>query len=310
MRHIIKTFICNLILLTISLTLSAQNRSQLYNNYIAQYANLAVIQQKEYGIPASITLAQGLLESGAGQSYFSLNSNNHFGIKCHDWRGDRVYMDDDSKGECFRKYNNVLESYRDHSMFLKSKPRYAFLFDIKPTNYEKWAKGLKSAGYATDPAYAYKLIGIIETYDLHRFDLHVSPPNRPINSKNYAINNAIGTVASIPTHVVFKNNGIKFIVTDSGDNFGSIADEFDLSVSKLLEYNDLYSQTSLKAGTQLYIHRKKSKAARNNEIHIVKQGETLYNIAQTYGIKLQKLYDLNKLRYEQGAQIGLILKLR
>ncbi|HET7733635.1 MAG TPA: glucosaminidase domain-containing protein, partial [Paludibacter sp.] len=157
--------------LLISLLASSQSRNQTYVSYINQYSQLAVKQQKEYGIPASITLAQGLLESGAGISSFAKESNNHFGIKCNDWMGEKIYHDDDSKGECFRKYNQVLESYEDHSLFLKNKPRYAFLFELKSTDYEGWAFGLKKAGYATDPAYAYKLITIIENYDLHQYDL-------------------------------------------------------------------------------------------------------------------------------------------
>ena len=148
--------------ISLSLQLFSQAQSQAYLNYIQTYYNLAITQQKEYGIPASITLAQGLLESGAGQSEFVKNSNNHFGIKCHEWTGDKIYHDDDAKGECFRKYDQVIDSYEDHSLFLKNKPRYAFLFELSPTDYQGWAHGLKKAGYATDPSYAYILISIIE----------------------------------------------------------------------------------------------------------------------------------------------------
>ncbi|MBP8023376.1 MAG: glucosaminidase domain-containing protein, partial [Paludibacter sp.] len=140
---------------TILSTLFAQSKSQAYINYVQNYYKLAMIQQKEHGIPASITLAQGLLESGAGMSELARKSNNHFGIKCHDWSGEKTYHDDDERGECFRKYDKVLDSYEDHSAFLKNRTRYAFLFELSPTDYQAWAHGLKKAGYATDPSYAY-----------------------------------------------------------------------------------------------------------------------------------------------------------
>ena len=147
----------------------AQNRNQAYLSYIDQYYKLAIKQQKEHNIPASIVLAQGLLESGAGLSDFAKQSNNHFGIKCNnDWTGATIYHDDDSKGECFRKYDKVLDSYEDHALFLKNRQRYAFLFYLSSSDYEGWAHGLKKAGYATDPTYAFKLISIIEDYNLHR----------------------------------------------------------------------------------------------------------------------------------------------
>jgi LysM repeat protein len=298
-------------LIVLSTTIIAQNKSQAYINYIENYWQLAVIQQNEYGIPASITLAQGLLESGAGQSEFSRNSNNHFGIKCHDWTGDKVYHDDDAKGECFRKYKDVIDSYRDHSLFLKNKGRYSFLFDYSPTDYESWAHGLKKAGYATDPSYAYKLISIIDNYDLHKYDLgkkilYNKSINPPISAKQHSI----GKISAEGSHIVYKCNHIKFIVTENGDTFGSIADEFGISESKLREYNEIDFNYLPKEGTQLYIQRKRTKAARGNEIHVIKQGETMYSISQTYAIRLEKLYNLNQMSYSEGARIGKVLKLR
>ena len=163
-------------LLLICVAVQAQRRNSRYNEYIKQYAPLAVEQMKEHKIPASITLAQGLLESGAGQSALARKSNNHFGIKCHsDWRGRRVYHDDDAKGECFRAYRHPKDSYEDHSLFLKRGARYAFLFKLKITDYKGWARGLKKAGYATDPSYANRLITIIEDYDLYKYDSRGMP---------------------------------------------------------------------------------------------------------------------------------------
>ena len=158
-------------LLLISVAVQAQRRNSRYNEYIKQYAPLAVEQMREHRIPASITLAQGLLESGAGQSTLARKSNNHFGIKCgSNWRGRSVRHDDDARNECFRAYRNPKDSYEDHSLFLKRGARYAFLFKLKITDYRGWARGLKKAGYATDPSYANRLITIIEDYDLYKYD--------------------------------------------------------------------------------------------------------------------------------------------
>lgn len=309
-RYLLITFI-----LIIPFVLSAQNRNQQYQNYINNYADLAVIQQKEYGIPASITIAQGLLESGAGQSEFAKRSNNHFGIKCHEWTGDKVYHDDDALGECFRKYDNVLDSYRDHSLFLKNKPRYAFLFTYKPTDYESWAHGLKKAGYATDPSYAYKLISIIENYELHKYDLmkpgnHYHGNNMAENQSGQSNKSSIGSISAVAEHNVYKTNRTKYVVSEPGDTFESIADEFNLSVNKLLEYNDLYENGTLKPGLQIYIQRKKRHAAIGITNHVIKTGETMYSISQTYAIRLEKLYQLNNMPYTEPARIGKVLKLR
>lgn len=303
--------------LFVTLTVFAQSKSQVYINYIEKYSELAVIQQKEYGIPASITLAQGLLESGAGRSDFAVRSNNHFGIKCHsDWNGDKVYHDDDEKGECFRKYDDVLDSYRDHSLFLKNKTRYSFLFNYSQTDYKSWAHGLKKAGYATDPSYAYKLISLIENYELHQYDLlknfrrtvDSSLNNHSKSSRDLA--NKMGQISALSTHTIYKTNRVKFIVTNAGDSFESISDELNISIKKLLEYNDLDPKFSIKPGMQLYIKRKKSKAAYGIDSHVIKSGETMYSISQTYAIRLVKLYDINNMPYTETARIGKVLKLR
>lgn len=297
----------------LSISAFAQSLSKTYVQYIDTYYQLAIIQQNEYGIPASITLAQGLLESGAGQSEFVRKSNNHFGIKCHDWTGDKVYHDDDQKGECFRKYEKVLDSYEDHSLFLKNRSRYAFLFDLSPTDYEAWAHGLKKAGYATDPTYAFKLISLIENYELHKYDLiKLSDIGKSANKTSPVTENrpAMGTVGAIQQHKLYKNNGVRCVITEYGDSFGSIADEFNISESKLLKYNELDANSQLDVGSVLYLKHKKNKASKEFTTHVVAEGETMYNIAQKYAIILEKLYSMNQIPFNQTAKVGQELKLR
>lgn len=304
--------------LFICFTVYPQPKSQAYINYINTYSKLAVIQQKEHGIPASITLAQGLLESGAGQSKFAIKSNNHFGIKCHDdWTGDKIYHDDDNKEECFRKYDQVSDSYEDHSMYIKNKSRYAFLFNLSPTDYEGWAHGLKKAGYATDPVYAYKLISIIENYELHSYDLSQNIDKNGVAQNSTFENNVkdaasapIGNIAAIQVHQVLKNNHVRYIITLQGDTYESIADEFNISEKNLRAYNEITESTPLKPGTQLYLQYKKSKAGKAYPTHIIREGETMYQIAQTYAIKTEKLYLLNQMPFSEGAKTGRVLKLR
>lgn len=198
--------------------------------YVLQYAEMAQKEMKKFGIPASITLAQGLLESQAGMGELAVKSNNHFGIKCHKgWRGARVSHDDDAKGECFRKYKKVEQSYRDHSEFLSNRKRYGDLFKMKKTDYISWAHGLKKAGYATDPQYAYKLISLIERYELWQFDGSKAPLKTPKRSKQEY------------TYVV-----------QQGDTLYSIAKKFNLSVEQIVTINTLNS-IDLAIGQQLKI---------------------------------------------------------
>jgi len=186
--------------------------------YIATYSAVAVDEMKQFGIPASITLAQGILESSMGGGRLATEANNHFGIKCHkEWEGQRIYHDDDEKGECFRVYQSPKESFRDHSLFLNTRSRYAFLFDLKPHDFEAWAKGLKKAGYATDPKYPQKLISLIERFDLHRFDGNM------IKSKKKAKDT---------THIVQK-----------GDTLYSLAKKYKTTVSQIIQENNIDDKT-------------------------------------------------------------------
>ena len=195
------------------------------DNYIEKFGPIARDEMKAFGVPASITLAQGILESGMGYGRLALQGNNHFGIKCHsDWKGKRIYHDDDLKGECFRVYYDPATSYRDHSLFLTGRSRYSFLFDIKTSNYEAWAKGLKKAGYATDPKYPDKLISLIERFDLTRYDIKKSKKLVAEKSKNI--------IKQKQTHTVQK-----------GDTLYSVSRKYDISIEKLVEINQINDKT-------------------------------------------------------------------
>ena len=330
---IMTRFHCLLLALVLSSFIAlAQQGNAIYNAYIDTYSEIAVLQQKKHGIPASITLAQGILESGAGRGTLAVKGNNHFGIKCHDWTGAKIYHDDDKKDECFRKYRRALDSYEDHSAFLTGRSRYASLFDLETTDYKGWAHGLKSAGYATDPTYAHKLISIIEGYELHRFD---SMTTRGLAKKNSGKKNttrqsnikqprivdttskksrenlpAVGSVYAYSTHDVMKTNGLKYVIACLGDTYGSIADEFGIKEKNILAYNEMQNEAKPKTGERVYLQKKKKKASKGFDTHTIQQGESLYGIAQFYGIRLIDLFDMNTMPYSQKAEVGQVLKLR
>ncbi len=291
---------------------SAQTMHKAYLDYIVKYSDIAVEQQRLHKIPASIKLAQGLLESAAGLGQLAQISNNHFGIKCSNWTGDKVYADDDEKGECFRKYKSVRESFEDHSMFLVNRPRYSALFNLEPTDYRGWAHGLKAAGYATDPNYARKLIKLIEDYDLHKYDIGKQADMRIADSKSneetYTWETA--SVTTLKGHQIYRNNGVKCVFSEAGDTYASIANEFEVTEKKILQYNDLKESRELEPGTVVYLSLKKNKASYEFNTHVVKDGESMYRIAQKYGMKLKALYDLNNLPYNQGVTLNMVLKLR
>ena len=296
-KHTMKKLKLFLILIISCLTLQAQTRNKQYENYIKKYRELAVEEMKKYHIPASITLAQGLLESGAGQSTLARKSNNHFGIKCgSDWRGKTVSHDDDARGECFRAYKHPKESYEDHSKFLAGRSRYASLFKLKITDYKGWARGLKKAGYATNPRYADQLIGIIELYELHKYD-----------EKNY-----LKWIKKNPNpHQTYIANDLLYIVVRAGDSWKSISKEFDISQKKLRKYNDLYKGYALQVGDILYLEKKNKKADKEHIVHVLRAGESMYSVSQKYGIRLKNLYKMNKMNADDPApEVGTILRLR
>ena len=296
-KHTMKKLKLFLILIISCLTLQAQTRNKQYEAYIKKYRELAVEEMKKYHIPASITLAQGLLESGAGQSALARKSNNHFGIKCgSDWTGKTVSHDDDARGECFRAYKHPKDSYEDHSKFLAGRPRYASLFNLNITDYKGWARGLKKAGYATNPRYADQLIGIIELYELYKYD-----------DKNY-----LKWIKKNPNpHQTYIANDLLYIVVRAGDSWKSISQEFDISQKKLRKYNDLYKGYALQVGDILYLEKKNKKADKEHIVHVLRAGESMYSISQKYGIRLKNLYKLNKMDEDDPTpKTGTILRLR
>ena len=292
-----KKLILSLLTITLCLAIQAQPRNKQYESYIKKYRELAVEEMKKYHIPASLTLAQGLLESGAGKSELARKSNNHFGIKCGgDWRGKTVSHDDDARGECFRAYKHPKDSYEDHSKFLVGRPRYASLFKLKITDYKGWARGLKKAGYATNPRYADQLIGIIELYELYKYD-----------EKNY-----LKWLKKNPNpHQTYIANDLLYIVVRAGDSWKSISQEFDISQKKLRKYNDLYKGYALQVGDILYLEQKNKRADEDHIVHVLRAGESMYSIAQKYGIRLKNLYKLNKMHEDDPTpEVGTILRLR
>ena len=278
-----------------------------YQQYIDQYKDIAIEQMQRYHIPASITLAQGLLESGAGRSELTRNSNNHFGIKCNNnWTGRRTYHDDDQKNDCFRVYDSAYESYEDHSKFLSGNQRYRQLFQLKTTDYKGWAKGLKACGYATSPVYAEKLIEIIQLYKLYQYD----------SAKGYDHFMAQRTKdqnpngASLHTIKIFNKN--YYIIARRGDTFKAIGEEVGISYRKIAKYNERNRKDQLQEGEVIWLKKKQSKAPKDykGRLHYVRSGESMYSIAQQYGIRLKSLYKMNKLSPDYQIKVGDGLRLR
>ena len=342
------TFILSLFLsLTLSASQDHKSEKSPQEIYIEQFATLAVEEMYRSGVPASITLAQGLLESRYGLSELAVKGNNHFGIKCHNnWSGGRMYHDDDSKGECFRKYSSPEQSYRDHSDFLRYRDRYKFLFDYKVTDYKSWAHGLKKAGYATDPAYPTKLIKIIEDYGLHQYDTKPSSfarsdkkqrraPEYPSNKKTEPVKmkdpqvpeelpkspNEIEQVEALTVNQrqdfhfsisrdVYVRNGVPFVKSAEGETYASIAAANNLFAREILKFNELDAETPLPPGTEVYLKPKKKQAVKGLEKHVVEEGETMREISQRYGVKLKSLYKLNGMAETDIPREGDIIKLR
>ena len=283
--------------------LSAQMRwNSVYQEYIDQYKDLAIEEMLRYNIPASITLAQGIFESGAGRSELSVKGNNHFGIKCHGWTGRSVYHDDDARNECFRAYDNVLQSYEDHSKFLRYNVRYNSLFTLQRTDYRGWAQGLKACGYATNPRYADKLIELIELYKLYELDKATSYDK--FMAKRGGYDKPVSQGMSLHPIKIYNKN--YYIIARAGDTFKGIGEEIDISYRKIAKYNERDKNDVLHAGEIIYLKKKQKKAdkAYKNRPHIVKAGESMYSIAQRYGIRLKSLYKKNHLSPDYQARVG------
>lgn len=301
-------------LLSFGLLMQAQSKNANFVHYIAKYKDLAIEQQRKYNIPASITMAQGLLESSAGRSELAVDAKNHFGIKCtSDWKGSRVSADDDRKNECFRKYANVRDSYEDHSLFLL-RDRYASLFVIPVGDYKAWAHGLKACGYATDPKYAEKLIDIIELYDLQSltFDKSlvnggfVSPSDATWESteSNTIIHAAKGGINDYVyppmedlqlynNHASGFRNGVRYVIATEGETYASLAYYLNMREKTLRKYNDALDGRELEPGDMVYVYAKKNKSGRKYSYYYFRPGDTAWEISQKYGIKLKRLYKLN-----------------
>lgn len=274
-----------------SIQVSGQKKST-REEYIKSFSELAMREMSRVGIPASITLAQGCLESNNGNSTLATKGNNHFGIKCHDWTGKKIYHDDDKRHECFRSYPSAYDSYMDHSQFLTTKSRYATLFELSVHDYRGWAKGLKAAGYATANNYATLLIRIIEENELYKYDLQVIEGSFGDGTDTTLNQSGHGYQTK---RTVLLNNKIEYVLSESGDTPESLREELGLYKNEIYRYNDLYKGAKLEKGTIIYLQPKRGKAAPGNEIHRVEAGQTMYDISQLYGVKLKHLYRKNHL---------------
>ena len=280
-----------LILTTCCALLSAHAQSGAYQQYISKYKDIAIEQMQKYGIPASITLAQGLLESGAGNSILATKANNHFGIKVGTgWYGPYMLKDDDERNEKFRVYSNAVESYEDHSLFLKNRTRYAKLFTLACDDYRGWAHGLKAAGYATNPQYAYKLIDIIERFGLDQYD------KAALSSKGSKQKSGKKNDNAATQQKVYACNDVCYVLAQPGDTYETIGKRWGISKRKLRKYNEVPKGYEPDAGERVYLEKKKKKTARDGiRIHVVKAGESLHQIAQQHAIRLKNLYKINRL---------------
>ena len=279
--------------------------------YIETYKDWAIQDMKKSGIPASIKLAQGILESSCGNSDLAKKSNNHFGIKCHnDWTGKKVYHDDDSKNECFRVYKDPLQSFEDHSTFLTTRSRYQKLFDFDPTDYKSWAKGLKECGYATNPQYPNMLIKIIEENELYLYDREGGEELRKNPQKHKPITENAPVVNPFSTREIKYNNGVKYIEVKKGDTFSSISKEFKLREWELPHYNDLSQGADISSMQIIYIQPKRNNAHPSHKKHTVKSGETMHSISHQYGMKLKKLYKFNNIPQGKEPKAGDTINLR
>lgn len=295
--------------------------------YIEMFKDAAIADMLKTGVPASITLAQGMYESDYGNSPLAKTANNHFGIKCHkEWNGPTYHQDDDERDECFRKYEHVQESYDDHSNFLRSRDRYRFLFDLNITDYKGWSHGLKRAGYATNPAYASKLIDLIERYKLYEHDVQgakmpvaagtssaVTPT--PVKAKREEPKQKPAETSDVPKTpkpqhrtppppITSGNmvNGVAFVYAKKGDSWTKISRENNIELWQVLEYNDAAKNDIFKENERIFIRPKKNRST--TVTHIVQEGETMRSIAQLYAVKLDKLYRMNEMEYGEQPDAG------
>ncbi len=318
-KNNLRTLFCLLACLMCASAAHPQKQSARFLAYIDLYKDIAIRHQQEYGIPASITLAQGLLESSAGSSYLSTRGNNHFGIKCHNWSGDVVTYDDTLHHECYRQYAKAEDSFADHARFLKGK-RYAPLYQLDVTDYQGWAQGLKDCGYATDPDYPAKLTGIIEQYQLYNYDsgqprMAKPQPLKPDPSIGHDAAAASGSEATLRNvaalHTVHLKWGLHCVKAQRGDTYQAIAAEFDIKPKKLLEFNDADPGAGpLAEGEMVWLEKKEKRAPMGFDTYTVRHGDSMRAIAQQFGIRLDNLLKLNKLPADHTPTPGTQLLLR
>ena len=330
-----KVFIA--IALFLGFTVSAQREAgSPQERYISRYASIAINEMYRSGIPASITLAQGIIESRSGQSALAVDGNNHFGIKCHNsWKGRTMLVDDDRKNECFRVYDSAEESFRDHSDFLRYRDRYKFLFDFPTTDYKSWAYGLKQAGYATDPSYASTLIQCVEDYDLARYDrrtVAAALAEGGATAETPATQDELEGIPESPLKIeageifrgkageeyrfslsrtLYSRNGVPFVYAVEGETYSSIAKNNHLLLREILKFNDLTGSAELHAGDVVYLEPKKNKTVRGLDKYIVgEEGESFHGICQRFAVKEKAIRKLNGLPADYQPREGDELLLR
>lgn len=325
MKKTILILLCALVGVSAVVAKERQTREE----YVEKYKAIAIAHMERYGIPASITMAQGILESDSGNSRLSLTSNNHFGIKCKkSWTGDKVYYDDDAKGECFRAYPSVEASYEDHADFLDQSPRYDSLFAYPADDYRSWARGLKACGYATAPDYAERLVKIIESMKLYLLDkengnkIYAAAKSATANTEAWWESNIATsdeqinpnafrvTVNSHKGYGVYRSNHTFYVVAKEGDTFESVGDIFDISPKMLRKFNDVAKDGKLSKGDIVYIERKKTQWLGNVMQHKVVRDENIYSLSQAYGIRLKSLKKLNRMREGQDVKKGDVIRLK
>ncbi len=273
--------------------------------YIEMFREAAITDMLKTGVPASITLAQGMYESDYGNSALAVGANNHFGIKCHkEWNGPTYHKDDDAPNECFRKYESVLHSYDDHSDFLRSRERYRHLFELDITDYKGWSHGLKKAGYATNPGYAHKLIDLIEKYNLNELDKQglkipisgsdeKSPAGTEVKTSDTRPPRNVAETREASALTSNTVNGVPFVYVRKGDSWTKLARENNIELWQILEFNDATKNDILKDGEIVFLKAKKNRG--EEMYHVFKEGDTMRGISQKYGIKLSKLYKINEM---------------
>jgi uncharacterized FlgJ-related protein len=285
MKRIILSFIFFFALNVQASTVPASKKE-----YVNLWSDIAVEQMMLHNVPASITLAQGILESGSGTSKLAIEGNNHFGIKCHGWTGKAIYLDDDEKGECFRVYDNAKESYEDHSKFLTENKRYNSLFELSISDYQGWANGLKTSGYATNPKYADQLISLIEELNLSEYD---SQTGTSLASLNLLVED-LEAANNLKHSVLIKENKVKYVIARKGDTFYRISKEFEIGLWQLYRYNDFdENKDILKEGDIVYIYPKRKWSKK--KFMETKRSMSLREFSQEEAINLKKLMKINEI---------------